>query len=108
MIDKASANASGLRLRFTLALEATGAILNGDKCRKVIFMKTANASDVVERSKQLPPVPRPSALEGYFALPTIVDLLGGEAMIERRIESKIDVHELIRAGLPNGSVTSAC
>ena len=52
----------------------------------------------------LPAVSPPSALQGYSPLPSTVDLLGGEAVIKRRIESKFDVHELMLTGLPNGSI----
>lgn len=61
------------------------------------------AIDAGELAAHDPPAASPAA--DYSALPSTVELLGGEAVIKRRIESKFDVHELLLAGLPNGSVT---
>lgn len=68
-------------------------------------MKTASASDAGELAAHLPPVSLLAAPDDYSALPSTVELLGGEAVIKRRIESRFDVHELLLAGLPNGAVT---
>jgi putative toxin-antitoxin system antitoxin component (TIGR02293 family) len=88
-----------------LDLKATPAILNGDNCRKEPFMKTASARDVMAGAPHPSPVRSPSTHAEHPTLPSTVDLLGGEAVIKRRIDSKIDVHELILTGLPNVSVT---
>lgn len=46
-----------------------------------------------------------SSLAEYATFPAAIEFLGGEAMMQRRIDSKIDVHKLILSGFPNGVLT---
>ena len=47
----------------------------------------------------------PLALGDYEKLPQTVNFLGGEKVMKRKIETKLDVHVLIKSGFPNGVVT---
>ena len=46
----------------------------------------------------------PSVGGEYEKLPLTVSFLGGEKVMKRKIETKLDVHALIQAGFPNGVV----
>lgn len=47
----------------------------------------------------------PLVVAEYEKLPRTVDFLGGEAVMKRKIETKLDVHVLIQHGFPYGVMT---
>jgi putative toxin-antitoxin system antitoxin component (TIGR02293 family) len=61
-------------------------------------MKSASGSQAIAM------IAIPSALGDHEKLPQTVKFLGGEKVMKRKIETKLDVHALIKSGFPYGVV----
>lgn len=44
------------------------------------------------------------ALHSYSTLPSTLEFLGGERILKKKVENKLDVHSLIRTGFPTAAL----